>query len=81
MNFNYILQNRRIKEQNEKMSLLKGKLFEYVVFKWLSDEFSYKSLYCDKYVSKEQIDCYGELNGKIDLYECKFNLHEAEDIR
>jgi len=53
----------------------KGKLFEYVVHKWLMEGGSYKHTRCDFVIESEQIDCCGWNDDQADLYECKIACH------
>lgn len=61
------------------ISNFKGKLFEFVVHKWLSQNQSYIETYCDIFINNEQIDCLCLTNDNIvEVYECKFSLHDDE---
>jgi len=57
---------------------VKGKFFEYVFHKWIKENKQYDNTRCDFLLDGEQIDCIGETANRIDVFECKFNLHINE---
>lgn len=65
------------KEFEDYIGYLKGKFFEYVVYKWINEGGfnNYMSCKCDFILDGEEIDCLGEADTHIDLFECKINLH------
>lgn len=73
-----------ISEIKNKMNVfigdIKGKFFEYLFFIWLIEEkqSKYEKIISDVLVNKEQIDVYAEAENRIDLFECKVNLHGDE---
>ena len=73
-----------ISEIKNKMNVfigdVKGKFFEYLFFVWLIEEnqSKYEKITPDSLVNKEQIDVYAETEDRIDLFECKVNLHDDE---
>jgi hypothetical protein len=57
---------------------IKGKFFEYVFYKWIKENKQYDDTRCDFLLDGEQIDCIGEIENRIDVFECKLNLHINE---
>lgn len=55
---------------------LKGKLLEYLVYKWLGSKNAFKLMYCDHLINSEQIDCFCQSENQIDFFECKLQSHE-----
>ena len=61
-----------------KVSKLKGKFFEYIVYKWLNEKNHYDEVKCDVPLHNGQIDCYGKNEKSIDIFECKLQMHGDE---
>ena len=59
-------------------SQVQGKLFEYVVYKWLNNERSNCTTQCGNLIRKEEIDCYCLTDTKFEHYECKLALHNVK---
>lgn len=53
----------------------KGKFFEYVFYKWITENGKYKDTKCDFYLKGEQIDCMATEENEINVFECKLDLH------
>lgn len=75
-------QKRSQKIQTNFISIVKGKFFEYVVYKWRNEKSPNSDVRCDVQLNGEQIDCIEEEEGGINLFECKLNLHidEIDDV-
>ena len=61
-------------------SQVQGKLFEYVVYKWLNNERSNSTIQCGRLINKEEIDCYCLTDTKFEHYECKLTLHDLKEV-
>jgi hypothetical protein len=62
----------------ESYSRMRGKLFEYVFANLAKETDDYKEVICDYWVAN-QIDCIGlKDDNKIDLFECKLNIHTSK---
>ncbi len=73
-----IMDSRKIiEEMRGVISLSRGKLFEYVVYKWLASSGKYTDLKGPGDFLREQIDCLGVSDSVIDVFECKVDLHEG----
>jgi hypothetical protein len=71
------------KEMENFMGQVKGKLLEYVFYKWINEKYViigkvYNKVQCDFWIQGEQIDCIAERDNKIDVFECKISLHDDQ---
>ena len=64
---------------NDSLGHARGKLFEFVVFKWLLDQ-NFNETSCDVKINSEQIDCYARNDNIIQLFECKINLYNDDKV-
>ena len=72
-----IMDSRRVIENlREMISISRGKLFEYIVYKWLSSEAKYSELKGPGDFRGEQVDCLGINDSVVDVYECKVDIHK-----
>lgn len=65
-----------IESMREMISISRGKLFEYVVYKWLVSEAKYTELRGPGDFKGEQVDCLGINDSVVDVFECKVDLHQ-----
>ncbi len=73
-------QSRKIYEKmNKSLMKMRGKLLEYLVYKWILDKEEFETVLCDHIVNGEQIDCFCESNDKIEHFECKMQLHKIQE--
>lgn len=66
------------REANEIVSQAKGKLFEYIFFKYWFDNKKHKIIRCDFSLNDEQIDCIAVDERTVIVFECKLQLHEIQ---
>ena len=64
---------------NESINQMKGKLLEYLVYKWISNKEEFEIVQCDHIVNDEQINCFCKSGDKIEHFECKMQLHEIQE--
>jgi hypothetical protein len=83
---NILISNETIRleifEIQKEVTDFKGKFFEYVFYKWLSESErckKYDEIKCDLQLNGEQIDCIGKKDDKIDVFDCKINLHNIDE--
>ena len=68
--------NAVLRELDDFLSKSKGKLFEHVVHKWMSESQGFEKTFCDTWVNGEQVDCVGEIGGSISCFDCKIDVHK-----
>lgn len=57
----------------------RGKLFEFIVHKWVAAQ-NFDHTYGDLCIDGEQIDCYAKKADTVELFECKLNLHDDDEV-
>ena len=71
--------SRKVYEKmNESITQMKGKLLEYLVYKWINSKEQFKIVHCDHIVNDEQIDCFCKSDDEIEHFECKLQLHDIQ---
>ena len=79
ISMDYEKSRKLYEKMNESFSKIKGKLLEYLVYKWINSKVEFETVQCDIVVNNEQIDCFCKSGNKIEHFECKLQLHNVQD--
>lgn len=75
---NSINMRNLIMQLKDSLGHARGKLFEFVVYKWILNQ-NYSEMGCDVKINSEQIDCYARNDGIVQLFECKIDFHKDDE--
>jgi len=79
ISMDYEKSRKVFEKMNESYSKIKGKLLEYLVYKWINSKEQFEIVYCDYIVKEEQIDCFCKSGNQIEHFECKMQVHKIQE--